>query len=97
MAANAIPTIHVSSVRSNIHDKDQIRLNSAFAWCAVVNNEDQFVQVDLVEIHRVTGFATQGNPNADEWITIYNLRYTVNGIDWLYERISGNGALGIKV
>lgn len=99
MADNVIPfsVLTVSTWLSADKTKNSARLHGTSAWCAKTNDIYQFLEVDLGDVHLVTGLAVQGNPTADEWVTGYALRYTTDRIEWLYERKDGTGDKGIKV
>ena len=42
-------------------------------WAAQVSNAYQWLQVDMGNWTRVTGVATQGRQNADQWVASYSL------------------------
>ena len=47
------------------------------AWTAWKTDVNQWLQVNLgSHITRVTGVATQGRENSDEWVTKYKLQYS---------------------
>ena len=51
------------------------RLNSIRSWSARVNNARQWLQINLGNLARVTGIATQGRRDAHQWVTRYVLSY----------------------
>lgn len=51
------------------------RINSIRSWSARVNNARQWLQINLGNIARVTGIATQGRRDAHQWVTRYVLSY----------------------
>ena len=91
LASNVIPNSALtgSSTLSAGTDASKARLYGASAWCAKVNDPNQFIDVDLGSVWRVTRVDVQGNPNADQWVTKYTLKYSLNRIDWLVERKDG--------
>ena len=51
------------------------RINSIRSWSARVNNKGQWLQINLGNKARVTGIATQGRRDANQWVTSYVLSY----------------------
>ena len=49
------------------------------AWSALINNPYQWIQVDLGNWTRVTGVATQGKQDKNEWVTSYSLSTSYGG------------------
>nr|XP_033804588.1 coagulation factor V [Geotrypetes seraphini] len=63
------------------------RLNlggSVNAWQAKANNNQQWLQIDLLQSKRVTGIITQGawNFNTEMYVKTYAIYYSANGKDW---------------
>lgn len=52
------------------------------AWSARKNNHNQWLQVDLGRSMKITGIATQGRYDADQWVTAYYLYYSSDGINF---------------
>jgi hypothetical protein len=52
------------------------RLNSIRSWSARTNNAKQWLQIDLLGTGRVTGIASQGRRDANQWVTSYVLSYS---------------------
>ena len=66
-------------------------LVGASAWCAKRLDTNQWLQINLGKVRRVTAVATQGRSDADQWITTYYIEYSTIGDDWnTYEDKSGN-------
>ncbi|XP_072025092.1 uncharacterized protein [Amphiura filiformis] len=60
----------------------QARLNSPKTWTAGVNDQNQWLQIDLYRSTPVTGVILQGNPNADQWVTRYHVMFSLDGKEW---------------
>lgn len=58
-------------------------------WAALDNNHDQWLQVDLQQTTRVTGIATQGRGDYDQWVKEYKLQYGEDGITFQFYRRIG--------
>ena len=74
-----------SSSYNNLHAPFLGRLHRAKrgryvgAWCARHNNHNQWLQVDLGRTMKITGIATQGRQDADQWVTAYWVLYSLDG------------------
>lgn len=51
----------------------------AGAWAAVVNNLNQWIQIDFLIKTTVTYVATQGRHTVGQWVTQYKLQYSSDG------------------
>ncbi|KAM4592958.1 retinoschisin 1a [Odontesthes bonariensis] len=64
------------------------RLNSqgfGCAWLSKVQDNVQWLQIDLKEVMVVSGILTQGRCDAEEWITKYSVQYrTDDKLNWIY-------------
>lgn len=67
------------------------------AWSARHNNINQWLQVDLGSAFiKVTGVATQGRYNYDQWVTKYKLQYSNDGVTFTYYKEPGQTADMVK-
>lgn len=48
-------------------------------WISQYQDANQFLQIDLGKVTKVTRFATQGRYDAGWWSTSYTLDYSVDG------------------
>eukprot|EP01083_Nonionella_stella_P172370 591421_1 len=65
------------------------RGQNAHAWCGKSNGD--FITVDLLQSYTVTGIATQGRGDAEQWVTEYRIETSENGFDWHdHGRYKGN-------
>lgn len=60
------------------------------AWCALENDGTQYLQIDLAQIHIITGVATQGKYEISEWairfrawVTNFSLSFTDDHMLWV--------------
>ena len=73
--------ITASSMWGENHSPARARLNLIVermkrgAWSARQNNLNQWIQVDLGEVTKVTHIATQGRQDASQWVKSYSLQY----------------------
>ena len=51
------------------------RVNSIRSWSTRVNNRRQWLQINLDNVARITGIATQGRRDANQWVTRYILSF----------------------
>ena len=79
--------ITASSVHDDKHAAPNARLHFKGSknpvrhggWVARVKNINQWLQVDLQHVTRVTGIATQGKRESKQWVTKYKLQYGDDG------------------
>ena len=64
----------------------QSRLNSIRSWSSRTNNLKQWLQIDLLGVGRVTGVATQGRRDANQWVTSYVLSYSKGTLFRVYRQ-----------
>jgi len=50
------------------------------SWSARHNNHNQWLKIFLGRTYRVTGIATQGRHDADQWVTAYYVYYSQDGV-----------------
>jgi len=88
--------ITASSELINEHHAYQGRLNfkkgkgKRGAWTARETNGEQWLQVDLgSQFTRVTGVATQGREDSDNWVTKYKLQYSNETTQFQYYKGQG--------
>ncbi|KAK3734386.1 hypothetical protein QZH41_006205 [Actinostola sp. cb2023] len=87
MQSRAIPDARItaSSMWDGNHAPAQGRLNykpprgHSGSWSSKHNRVGQWIQVDLNRVTKVTGIATQGRTNANQWVTKYKLQYSLDG------------------
>ena len=90
MRTGAISDVQItaSSIWDSSHEAYQGRLNfQAIPWksgsrSAGRNDLYQWLQVFLGDLFTVTGVATQGRSDHDQWVTSYRLRYIDNGLSF---------------
>ena len=78
--------ISASSQQDGYHSAAQGRLHfkgdgsKVGGWSALSNDVNQWIQVDFGSYTRVTGVATQGRYNDDQWVTKYMVQYGDDGM-----------------
>lgn len=67
------------------------------AWCALENDGAQYLQVDLGQVHIITGVATQGKYEISEWairfrawVTNFSLAFSDDQMSWTNYVEDGN-------
>ena len=58
-------------------------LYGTHAWCSSSVSLHQYLQADFNQIVTVTGVATQGDGQRDNWVTNYLIRYGYDGKTWI--------------
>ncbi|PVD30852.1 hypothetical protein C0Q70_10127 [Pomacea canaliculata] len=74
--------ISASSFRDVTHAPQKARLNSLSSWMPSRDDLDQFIQVDLLAPHFVTGVTTQGRFDAPSYVTSYKVTFSTDGVNW---------------
>ena len=62
------------------------RLNHRWSWSARTNNHNQWFQVSFVVVAKVTGIATQGRQDANQWVKQYTVSYSPDSTNFRYYR-----------
>ena len=68
----------------------QAQINSVGAitqiggWAALTNDVNQYLQIKFSKITQISGVATQGRSDADQWVKSYKLQYSTDGSSWTY-------------
>ena len=60
------------------------RLHSIRSWSVRVNNNKQWLQIDVGSVGKITGVATQGRRDANQWVTKYLLSYSLGTVFKVY-------------
>ena len=68
-------TIHAAA-NGRLHYKKKGR---AGAWGADIKDQNQWLQVDFGTEMMVSGVATQGRQDANQWVKSYSLSYSLDG------------------
>ena len=82
--------ITASSEHDSNHAVNQARLNfkggggKTGSWSARVNDANQWIQVALGSFNNLTGIATQGRNDYNQWVTKYQLQYGDDGVNFRY-------------
>ena len=60
------------------------RLNytAGSSWCALTNDSNPYLQIDLQTLHIICAVSTQGNSQAEDWVKTYTLQLTTDGTTW---------------
>ena len=66
------------------------------AWSAGSNDANQWIQVALGSYTNVTGIATQGRNEVDQWVTKYQLQYSDDGVNFHYYKAAGQSSPKVK-
>ena len=64
----------------------------AGSWSSRTNDANQWLQIDLgIQNAKVTGLASQGRADSDQWVTKYKLQYSHDGVHFYFYREPGQG------
>ena len=69
----------------------------AGSWSSRPNDANQWLQIDLgITNAKVTGLASQGRADADQWVTKYKLQYSHDGVHFYFYREPGQGVAKVS-
>ena len=69
----------------------------AGSWSSRHNDANQWLQIDLgIQNAKVTGLASQGRADADQWVIKYKLQYSHDGVNFYYYREPGQGVAKVS-
>ena len=74
--------ITASSIRDSVHDPAQARLHGNGAWMPLIQDANQFLQIDFENEANVSAVAIQGHPTNDFWVSKYSLSFSKDGKLW---------------
>ena len=57
----------------------------AGAWSSRINSKSQYIQVDFGEVKRVTQIASQGHPDAAQWVKHFLVYYSTLGKEFKFQ------------
>lgn len=57
------------------------------AWCATNNNDQQYLQIDLGGMRKVTQIASQGRPGSNDYVSSYKISYSQVGSSFEFHRM----------
>ena len=66
------------------------------AWSARSNDGNQWIQVALGSFTKLTGIATQGRNEVDQWVTKNQLQYSGDGVNFAYYKESSQSSPKVK-
>ena len=67
------------------------------AWSARTNDANQWLQVQLHTIYKITFVATQGRNGVDQWVSKYMLHYSKDGEHFQYYRERGHNKNKVRM
>ena len=71
-----------SSELDSRHKAGYSRLYSITSWCSSSVSPPQYLEADFRKVITVTGIATQGDNEADKWVTSYAISYGYDKQTW---------------
>ena len=67
------------------------------SWSDAVGDTNQWLQVDFVNRYTtVTRVATQGRTVHNQWVTMYQLQYSNDGVEFQYYKEQGQTAIKVN-
>ncbi len=88
MEGGSIPDSNItasSELNANTPAKNgRLNFASGSSWCAATSDTNSYLQIDLQTLHIICAVSTQGNSQADKWVTNYTLQSSTDGSTWKY-------------
>ena len=76
MALGSTPSAGiVVSASSGSASRSNVMLNSGTAWCATIQDQNQYLQVNFRKRKTINGIAIQGDPTSNKWTKSFQLKY----------------------
>ena len=72
----------VQSTSNTPAKNGRLNYTSGSSWCAGTNDTNPYLQIDLQTLHIICAVSTQGNSQADQWVTTYTLQVSTDGSTW---------------
>ena len=66
-------------------------LNQEGAWIPAINDQNQWLQIDLHRQILVSGVVIQGRSDVENFVTRYQVEYALDGVSW--ETVTDESAL----
>ncbi|XP_078363899.1 EGF-like repeat and discoidin I-like domain-containing protein 3 [Oculina patagonica] len=88
ITASSVYDANHAAHQARLHFKESGKIEGG--WSTLVKDNNQWLQVDLLQLTMVTGIATQGRNSSkhSQWVTKYKLQYSEHGHTFtLYRRI----------
>ncbi|CAD5120562.1 DgyrCDS9128 [Dimorphilus gyrociliatus] len=70
------------TVGTTVYSAHSATLSSSFAWCAEVNDQYQYLQIDMGKDVAVVGIATRGLAGSSSYVKTYRLEVSYDGVEW---------------
>ncbi|KAK5575526.1 hypothetical protein RB653_006659 [Dictyostelium firmibasis] len=96
---NSLVSLRTSTNFNAVHTQFNSLLNykngapntqaGAEAWCAAINDANQFIVAGVDTPKTFVAVSIQGRGDADQWTTSFKVRYTLDGITWTDYRNGG--------
>ena len=66
------------------------------AWSSKIADAHQWIQVDLVELKNVTYIATQGRNGVNQYVTMYKLEESSDGVNFTSYKMQGDSSATVS-
>ena len=67
------------------------------SWCALWDNANKYLQIDLQSLHVICAVSTQGNPVGYWWVEKYTLESSIDNKTWADYKENGLVKVSYKV
>ncbi|XP_015767871.1 PREDICTED: EGF-like repeat and discoidin I-like domain-containing protein 3 [Acropora digitifera] len=88
-----VPNEDYSSTLGRLNNKVSTQFGISYkgAWCAGVNNKQQYLQIDFQGMRKVTEVASQGRPDSNDYVSSYMISFSLDGNLFEFHRLVFTG------
>ncbi|XP_067054992.1 protocadherin Fat 4-like [Acropora muricata] len=88
-----VPNEDYSSTLGRLNNKVSTQFGISYkgAWCAGVNNKQQYLQIDFQGMRKVTEVASQGRPDSNDYVSSYMISFRLDGNLFEFHRLVFTG------
>lgn len=94
ISASSSFDIYHGPPRARLHTKKTS--SGKGAWSSKIADAHQWIQVDLVELKNVTYIATQGRNGVNQYVTMYKLEKSSDGVNFTSYKMQGDSSATVS-
>ena len=96
ISASSEYTINHAAIQARLGFKETAV--KAGSWASATSDTAQWLQIDLANYYTtVTSVATQGRHRVNQWVTMYNLQYSDDAVNFTYYVAQGQSAIKVII
>ena len=95
ISASSSFDIYHGPPRARLHTMES-SASARGAWSSKIADAHQWIQVDLVELKNVTYIATQGRNRVNQYVTMYKLEQSSDGVNFTSYKKQGDSSATVS-